>query len=86
MCLKPGVKLQTLSLITTNRKETKMHPEDETQEPSTFAQVQVTQVSNGFITEVSHSSQPDKDGQERAAVHANIDELLSYLRETFQTN
>lgn len=52
-------------------------------QPSTHKQVQVTQVSNVFITEVSHSSQPDKDGQERASVHKNIDELVNYLKETF---
>lgn len=57
--------------------------EDETPQPSQFAQINVTQVSNGFITEVSHSHMPDKDGQQRASVHKDIDELLSYLRETF---
>lgn len=55
----------------------------EEMQPSKFQSVQVTQVSNGFITELSSSSQPNQDAQQRAYVHKNIDELVSYLQTTF---
>lgn len=57
---------------------------EEEVQPSPLKQVTITQVSNGFITEISGSSLPDKDGQERAAIHGDIDELNEYLCDLFQ--
>lgn len=50
---------------------------------SPLKSMQVTQVNNGFITEISSSSQPDQDAQQRASVHTDLDALVSYLQETF---
>lgn len=53
------------------------------QKASPLKSMQVTQVNNGFITEISSSSQPDQDAQQRASVHTDLDALVSYLQETF---
>lgn len=79
------MKYQTSFLIiTTKSKETKMSDQEDELKPSKFKQIQVTQVSNGFITEISHSSEPNQDGQERASVHPTLEDLLNYLEETFE--
>lgn len=56
--------------------------QNELPEP-TLPQVNITQVSNGFISEVSASSRPGQESQERARVHANVAELTAYIEELF---
>lgn len=57
--------------------------EAQEQKASPLKSMQVTQVNNGFITEISSSSQPDQDAQQRASVHTDLNALVSYLQETF---
>jgi len=53
--------------------------EEQAEAPAELQSLQITEVSNGFITELSRSSQPEMDDQDRVQVHPTLDDLTTYI-------
>jgi hypothetical protein len=61
----------------------KEDPTQENKPRETMMKIQVTAVTNGYLTEVASSTEPEHDAQERVAVHKSLNDLLSYLKLKF---